>query len=108
MADETVWNAANEVPPEWYGGDLADMEKLAEKLLSRRGRIRELIEAFRDSDRKPFPNWGTGAREIGEETWQQSRMGRYDVREGELKRTVVSDQWSVVSYWLLAIGYWLE
>ena len=75
MADETVWNAANEVPPEWYGGDQADMEKLVEKLLSRRGRIRELIEAFRDSDRKPFPNWGTGKREIGEETWLRPGWG---------------------------------
>jgi hypothetical protein len=69
MADETVWNAANEVPPEWYGGDQADMEMLVEKLLARRGRIRELIEAFRDSDRKPFPNWGTGNGEIGERAW---------------------------------------
>src|SRR5579863_1573081 len=75
MADETVWNAANEVPPEWYGGDQADMEKLVEKLLSRRGRIRELIEAFRDSDRKPFPNWGTGGGEIVEETWMRPGWG---------------------------------
>jgi hypothetical protein len=58
MAAETVWAAANEVPPEWYGGDLADMEALVEKLLARRGRIRELIDGFRTSDRNPFPKWG--------------------------------------------------
>jgi len=75
MADETVWSAANEVPPEWYGGDQADMEKLVEKLLSRRGRIRELIEAFRDSDRKPFPNWGAGSSEIGEQAWLRPGWG---------------------------------
>src|SRR5579863_7693106 len=55
---DTVWAAANEVPPEWYGGDLADMEALVEKLLARRCRIRELIEDFARSDRHPFPNWG--------------------------------------------------
>jgi hypothetical protein len=75
MPAETVWSAANEVPPEWYGGDLADMETLVEKLLARRSRIRELIEAFRDSDRKPFPNWGTGVREITREAWNQSQWG---------------------------------
>ncbi len=75
MPAETVWSAANEVPPEWYGGDLADMEALVEKLLARRSRIRELIEAFRDSDRKPFPNWGTGPQEIASQTWNQSQWG---------------------------------
>ena len=75
MPAETVWNAANEVPPEWYGGNLSDMETLVEKLLARRGRIRELIEAFRDSDRKPFPNWGTGGGEIGEQVWMGPGWG---------------------------------
>jgi hypothetical protein len=71
MPGETVWNAANDVPPEWYGGDLADMETLVERLLNRRSRIRDLIEGFRDSDRKPFPNWGTVTREIAGPTWNQ-------------------------------------
>ena len=75
MAEETVWNAANEVPPEWYGGDLGDMEALAEKLLARRGRIRELIEAFRNSDRKPFPKWGNGTSENVESRWKQAGWG---------------------------------
>ena len=34
MAAETVWAAASEVPPEWYGGDLSEMEALVEKLLA--------------------------------------------------------------------------
>jgi len=71
MPGETVWNAANEVPPEWYGGDLADMEALVDKLLARRGRIRELIEAFRDSDRRPFPNWGTRPNDLAASPWSQ-------------------------------------
>jgi len=71
MAEETVWAAASEVPPEWYGGDLSEMEALVEKLLARRSRIRDLIEEFGRSDRKPFPKWvemGKNAGEIGEES----------------------------------------
>ncbi len=65
MAAETVWAAASEVPPEWYGGDLAEMEALVEKLLARRSRIRELIEVFGKSDRRPFPKWGGRGRKLG-------------------------------------------
>jgi hypothetical protein len=57
---EKLWAIAEAVPPEWYGGDLADIERLMEALLARRGRLRELIAAFRDSDREPFPFWGRG------------------------------------------------
>ncbi len=72
---EAVWEAANEVPPEWYGGDLGEMEALVEKLLARRSRIRALIEAFRNSDRKPFPNWGGPDREVRAETWNRPPWG---------------------------------
>jgi hypothetical protein len=70
-----VWTAANEVPPEWYGGDLSEMEALVEKLLARRSRIRELIEMFGKSDRKPFPKWGAMGKENGEEGWKDERWG---------------------------------
>ena len=53
-----LWAIAEIVPPEWYGGDTAVLERLMETLLLRRGRVRELIGLFRDSDREPFPNWG--------------------------------------------------
>lgn len=69
---DTIWAAAGEVPPEWYGGDLGEMEMLVEKLLARRARIRELIEDFGRSDRRPFPKW----REMGEnsgENWEETR-----------------------------------
>ena len=57
MAPGKLWAIAEAVPPEWYGGDLVELERLMETLLERRARVRELIEAFRDSDREPFPNW---------------------------------------------------
>ena len=75
MAAETVWAAASEVPPEWYGGDLGEMEALVEKLLARRSRIRELIEGFGKSDRKPFPKWGERGKNGGEEGWKETRWG---------------------------------
>jgi hypothetical protein len=75
MAEETVWAAASEIPPEWYGGDLSDMEALVEKLLARRSRIRELIEEFGRSDRQPFPKWGVRSREDEKEDWKDARWG---------------------------------
>jgi len=75
MAAATVWAAANEVPPEWYGGDLAEMESLVERLLARRSRIRELIEGFGKSDRKPFPKWGEPFKESAEDGWKDMRWG---------------------------------
>jgi len=75
MAAETVWAAASEVPPEWYGGDLSEMEALVEKLLARLSRIRELIEGFGRSDRKPFPKWGEMGEGGEKEVWKESRWG---------------------------------
>jgi hypothetical protein len=74
MAAETVWAAANEVPPEWYGGDVSEMEALVEKLLQRRSRIRELIEGFGKSDRMPFPKW-VGMGKNVEKDWKEIRWG---------------------------------
>jgi hypothetical protein len=53
----TLGRIAEQVPPEWYGGDPRTIERLMEQLLERRSRVRELIDAFRRSDRAPFPNW---------------------------------------------------
>jgi HipA-like kinase len=72
MAAETIWAAAGEVPPEWYGGDLSEMEALVEKLLARRSRIRELIDDFGRSDRMPFPKWGEQGKSV-EEGWEEER-----------------------------------
>jgi hypothetical protein len=75
MAAETVWAAASQIPPEWYGGDLSEMEALVEKLLLRRSRIREMIQAFRDSPRAPFPNWGWAADKNAAPPWQDAGWG---------------------------------
>jgi len=57
MDPAVVWRAAEEIPPEWYGGDPGELEALVEALLKRQGRIRELIEEFGRSGREPFPKW---------------------------------------------------
>ena len=82
MAAETVWEIANQVPPEWYGGDLGEMEQLVERLLTRRDRLRELIDGFRGSDRNPFPNWGRNGADEATSMWKvQSSEG--SMRPGE-------------------------
>jgi hypothetical protein len=57
LEPEAVWRVAEGVPPQWYGGDLREMERLVAALLDRRGRIREWIVQFRESSRVPFPKW---------------------------------------------------
>jgi hypothetical protein len=59
---ETLGRIAEEVPPQWYGGDTAELERLMETLLRRQSRVRELIGQFRMSSRAPFPNWGAVGR----------------------------------------------
>jgi len=54
---ECLWEAAGQIPPEWYGHAWDELEGLVEKLLRRRRLVRDLILAFRDSPRRPFPEW---------------------------------------------------
>ena len=54
---QVIWEIAENIPPEWYGGSLSEMEVLVERLLARREKVPELIDSFRESSRKPFPNW---------------------------------------------------
>jgi hypothetical protein len=54
---ESLWEIAEAVPAEWYGGDMCGLDRLLEKLMDRRFRVRELIDQFRRSSRTPFPNW---------------------------------------------------
>ncbi|RXH58494.1 hypothetical protein GRAN_1804 [Granulicella sibirica] len=62
MGPEVLWEIAEAVPPEWYGGNLSTIERLMETMLVRRGRVRELIGSFRDSNREPFPHWAKNGR----------------------------------------------
>jgi hypothetical protein len=57
LAPETAWAIAESIPPEWFGGDISALEMLIDRLLARRGRVRELIVGFGESARRPFPNW---------------------------------------------------
>jgi hypothetical protein len=57
MEEDVVWRLAGEIPPEWYGGEWDELEKLVRALIARREAVRELIEAFRMSPRRPFPEW---------------------------------------------------
>jgi hypothetical protein len=59
MPDAKVWEAADGVPQEWYCGEKNELEKLVGALLSRRSLVRNLIEDFRQSPRRPFPAWST-------------------------------------------------
>jgi hypothetical protein len=56
------------------------MEALVEKLLQRQSRIRELIEGFGRTDRKPFPKWGGMRKKIGDEDRQDTRWGSIEGR----------------------------
>ena len=55
---ETVREIAGDIPPVWINHDWDALEKLVEAIINRRGKVRELITAFRNSTRQPFPAWG--------------------------------------------------
>lgn len=59
---QQVWQIAESIPPEWYEGNVPVMEELVERLMERRSRVRDLITAFRESSRQPFPNWNHSAK----------------------------------------------
>ena len=73
IPESSVWAAANDIPPQWFASPPGEMETLVEKLLARRRRIRELIEAFRNTDRRPFPKWGELATESEQGPWNEAK-----------------------------------
>lgn len=75
MPADTVWEAARDIPPQWYGGNPDDLEALVNKLLIRRSSVRERIEEFGRSDRKPFPKWDMTAGDAAGEVWQGQPWG---------------------------------
>ena len=80
MAAEKIGRIAEDIPPEWYGGSISEMEELVERLLARRTRVRELIESFRVSSREPFPNWMRSGGKVGKALFEvpagDDRMGK--------------------------------
>ncbi|MFQ5779113.1 MAG: phosphatidylinositol kinase, partial [Terriglobia bacterium] len=57
LSPSVLDEAAAAVPPEWYNVDTEAMTHLLGQLDHRRGRIRELLTAVKDSYRQPFPHW---------------------------------------------------
>jgi hypothetical protein len=55
--EEVVDDAVKQIPPEWLAGEEEGLEKLLLKLMARRKRIGDLVEACRGSRANPFPNW---------------------------------------------------
>ena len=54
---EVIREIAGTIPPEWIGHDWPALKQLVETIVERRSKVRELITAFRDSSRRPFPAW---------------------------------------------------
>jgi hypothetical protein len=54
-----LWALTDGMPEEWWSryGSADDLSRLIETLYQRRSSVRDLITAFRNSSRSPFPNW---------------------------------------------------
>ena len=66
---EALGAIAEEIPPNWYGGDPGTLERLLEQMVARRGKVRELIVSFRDSGRDPFPKWNRQGKVTVPDAW---------------------------------------
>lgn len=62
ISAQTIWDIVHQMPKEWYGNSRSEMKMLVERLLMRRNRIREWIEIFGLSERRPFPRWNIAAQ----------------------------------------------
>ena len=60
LEEHVLWQLAGGIPPEWYEGEWDELENLVRHLIQRRRMVRDLIEAFRNSVRDPFPEWRRG------------------------------------------------
>jgi hypothetical protein len=65
LEEPIIWEIAQEIPPEWYADEWDALERLVNELICRRRIVRGLIQAFRDSPRRPFPGWNGQSRYIG-------------------------------------------
>jgi hypothetical protein len=68
---ETLWEIAETIPPEWYGGEVSTLESLVERLAKRRSIVRDLITGFKESSRQPFPNWNKTRNEEEKEQFPE-------------------------------------
>jgi len=59
FGEDVVDKALKEVPGSWLEGDEDEIERLLERLMRRRKRVPELIEASLNAVSNLFPNWGS-------------------------------------------------
>ena len=57
LPEEVVDQAQKQIPPEWLEGDETALDTLLGKLMARRKRVPDLIEASRRGRINPFPGW---------------------------------------------------
>ena len=57
LSPELIRLAANQIPSEWIGSGRLELDWLVHQLIERRNIVRSLVTDFKDSLRKPFPNW---------------------------------------------------
>ncbi len=55
--EEIVDQAVRELPPSWIEGEDAELEAVLEKLMTRRRRVPDLLDASRTRRGDPFPMW---------------------------------------------------
>jgi hypothetical protein len=60
-----IRDIAGEIPPAWCD-DWDGLKALTESVIQRRGKVRQLIAAFRDCPRSPFPAWSRALGEGGD------------------------------------------
>jgi len=82
-----VW-ARSEIPPEWYGGDLSEMEALVEKWLHDEAEFGG-DEGFGRSDRKPFSKMGGEGKNVGKRVGKRDGGG-LTLRESDWKGKLIA------------------
>jgi hypothetical protein len=63
--EEVVDRALKQIRSSWLEGDEGHFDQVLERLLRRRSRVPELIEASLDAESDPFPNWKPSSRGRG-------------------------------------------
>ena len=58
--ESSLRSLVDQIPPEWYGSAVDDLDRLLCQLQERRSLVRDLVISFKNSSRNPFPNWRDG------------------------------------------------
>jgi len=58
--ESPLQSIVDQIPPEWYGSAVDELDGLLYHLLERRALVRDLVLSFKNSPRNPFPNWRDG------------------------------------------------